>query len=53
MEYEKTAESTSDLTGNKTADKITKNLQELNSERITNEYDKIYNQKKYRKLLMI
>ena len=40
MEYQKTAEATSDLIGNKIADKITKNFQQNNSERITNEHDK-------------
>ena len=42
MEYQKKAEATSNLIGNKIADKITKlntNLQQSNSERITNEQD--------------
>ena len=40
MEYQKAAEATSDLIGNEIADKITKNLQQNNSETITNEHDK-------------
>ena len=40
MEYQKTAETTSDLIGNEIADKITKNLQQNSSETITNEHDK-------------
>ena len=36
----KNAEETGDLIGNKTADKITKNLQQNNSETISNEHDK-------------
>ena len=40
MEYQKAAEATSDLIGNKIADKITKNLQQNNFETITNEHDK-------------
>ena len=64
MEYQKSTEGTSSLIGDKIADKITKNLQRNNSERITNENDKeipkeryiyiyIYIQKKDKKLLII
>ena len=40
MEYQKTVEETGDLIGNKIADKMTKHLQQNNSEKITHEYDK-------------
>ena len=36
MRYQKAAEATSNLIGNKVADKITKSLQQNNSETITN-----------------
>ena len=55
--FQKTAEATGDLIGNKNADKITKvskNAQQNNLESVTNENDKdIYFQKKGKKLLMI
>ena len=60
---QKSLEATGDLIGNKTADKITKvskNLQQDNSETVTNEHDEeipkekyIYLQDKDRKLLVI
>ena len=43
MEYQKTAEATGDLIGNKIANKImgdSKNLQQNNSETVANECDK-------------
>ena len=46
MEYQKTAEATGDLIGNKIADKITKDLQHNNSETITNEHDKEIRERK-------
>ena len=53
----KTAEATGDLIGNKITDKITKSLQQNNSETVKNEHDKeipkdIYLQKKDKKLLI-
>ena len=62
MEYQKTAEATGDLMGNKIANKITKvsrSSPQNNSETITNEHDneipkkRSYLQKKGRKFLMI
>ena len=62
MEYQKTAEATGDMIGNKIANKITtvsRSSPQNNSEAITNEHDKIIPkeryifQKKDRKILMI
>ena len=47
MEYQKSTEGTSSLIGDKIADKITKNLQRNNSERITNENDKEIPKERY------
>ena len=47
MEYQKTAEETGDLIGNEIADEISKNLQQNNSETITNEHDKEIPKKRY------
>ena len=47
MEYKKTAEETGDSTGNNVADKITKHLQQNNSETITNEHDKEIPKERY------
>ena len=50
MEYQKTAEAAGDLIGNKIADKITevsKNLQQNNSETVTNANNKEIRKEKY------
>ena len=50
MECQKTVEATGDLTGNKSANKITKvsrNLLQNNSETITNEHDKEIPRERY------
>ena len=47
MEYQKTAEATGHLIGNKTADKITKKLQQNNSKINKNEHDEETSNKTY------
>ena len=47
MGYQKTVEETGDLIGNKIGDKMTKHLQQNNSEKITNEYDKEIPKQRY------
>ena len=47
MEYQQTAEATGDLIGNKIAAKITKNLQQNNSEVIINEQNKEIPKQRY------
>ena len=47
MKYQKTAEATGDLIGNEISEKITKKLQQNNSETITIEHDKEIPKERY------